>query len=726
MIKHRRHWDYWLDLLSSTRVAAYFSFRCLSSCSRSPSGGGLSVVPSVDLESTGLVSLVRGIPAYESSHPSAPCPRSLSFSRSRSRSRSCPCIPPLHTPIHQTTPPPPPSAAAPRPQDSSAPRAWRVEPFPTGAEPSLNGSICVRGDQRALDNEAAHDVLKDEEEDGAQIPDVRVVRGFGKGVVGGGGVGGPGCGSGVAGVGADAAEVGRVEDAGMGIAILPPLPVGDPTDPTVNTDPHRPARTQEARVLATALRPAPSNAGQSLAAADPGPPPQSNTCIQAQADPMHSTLNWAREDAGKHEPVVLGACEVEASRLRDRIPRMSTTAGRKNNTKYSTRRADATVAPRSASVLDPASPSPLGFILGPIRLEASFSQSVARTAQLSAARADLLVLSSLLDRTQSDIDFDFNDHPFKSQRGARETRAASILAKLYHLDQFVAVSGTQSGTAGLTTHLFPPPSVRGLRPKSQHDARESAMLHRYGAPGSALLKFEWNWRPALGPPMPPDVHGDPHLDFMSLRIGQYPGILEAPYILHLITDEKTKDTNPESLLTVNDARISLQIFRKLSKSLLQQPASCQYSPPVELALIVRRVVWQHSRARLPWNGDSVLLQYLRVGLDERLDTVQLSVFPRASKQLTTVCGSFPHDMVDMSTVVQGNSMKARQHNAEHSPLLFWVEIAKERPLAENNGADGGRVADDNGARSLMKDQDVMSQSTTDTEKSQQIFRPRAQ
>jgi hypothetical protein len=86
---------------------------------------------------------------------------------------------------------------------------------------------------------------------------------------------------------------------GMGIAILPPLPVGDHTDPTVNADPHRPARTKKARVLATAFRPVqksmpPSNGGQSPAAADPGPPPQRNTCIQAQADPTDSTLNWAR------------------------------------------------------------------------------------------------------------------------------------------------------------------------------------------------------------------------------------------------------------------------------------------------------------------------------------------------------------------------------------------------------------------------------------------------
>jgi hypothetical protein len=62
---------------------------------------------------------------------------------------------------------------------------------------------------------------------------------------------------------------------------FPPLPVGDRTDPTMNADPHRPARAQEARVLATAFRPVqkpmpPSNAGQIPAA------------------PSAHRLNWAR------------------------------------------------------------------------------------------------------------------------------------------------------------------------------------------------------------------------------------------------------------------------------------------------------------------------------------------------------------------------------------------------------------------------------------------------
>ncbi|KAJ7828468.1 hypothetical protein B0H14DRAFT_1218102 [Mycena olivaceomarginata] len=154
----------------------------------------------------------------------------------------------------------------------------------------------------------------------------------------------------------------------------------------------------------TALRPAqkptpPNNGGQSPAAADPGPPQQRNRCVRAQADPTHSTLNWARvrsdhlpsrprcrscspqetknteempkkdeakvkakdqghtflgtndrchrarevrprrallefclwsevfrRTRGKHEPVVLGTCGVEASRLRDAIPSVPSSA----------------------------------------------------------------------------------------------------------------------------------------------------------------------------------------------------------------------------------------------------------------------------------------------------------------------------------------------------------------------------------------------------------------
>ncbi|KAJ7828470.1 hypothetical protein B0H14DRAFT_2594628 [Mycena olivaceomarginata] len=48
-----------------------------------------------------------------------------------------------------------------------------------------------------------------------------------------------------------------------------------------------------------------------------------------------------------------------------------------------------------------------------------------------------------------------------------------------------------------------------------------------------------------------------------------------------------------------------------------------------------------------------------------------------------------------STIITAlHSIQARQHNVEHSPLLFWVEIAKERPAWQRVMAlMGGRVTD---------------------------------
>jgi hypothetical protein len=104
---------------SASRVsgpAACFPFHCLS-CSRSSSGGELGVVPTVEVESTELVSLASGVPAYESL-PSGQRLCSISFS-CLTPTRA-PYPPPLGSassysnPFHRTTPSPP-SVTAPHP-----------------------------------------------------------------------------------------------------------------------------------------------------------------------------------------------------------------------------------------------------------------------------------------------------------------------------------------------------------------------------------------------------------------------------------------------------------------------------------------------------------------------------------------------------------------------------------------------------------------------------------
>jgi hypothetical protein len=167
-----------------------------------PNGGGLGVLPTVDVDSTGLVSLVRGMPAAESSLPSVRCRRSMSRlcshseTRSRSsRSCSCPRIPPLLVPINPIKIR---SLLLHLPHHmASVIRAAHI----CGIEwlrlarrvPGINDvgvrereelRVRVRSVQSTLDDDAPHDILERGEKDHSHRLHVRMVRGLSNGVRG--------------------------------------------------------------------------------------------------------------------------------------------------------------------------------------------------------------------------------------------------------------------------------------------------------------------------------------------------------------------------------------------------------------------------------------------------------------------------------------------------------------------------------------------------------------
>ncbi|KAJ7091606.1 hypothetical protein C8R44DRAFT_750509 [Mycena epipterygia] len=147
-----------------TSSASLRCCRCLrSSCPCSPSGGGLGVIPSGNVERTGLVSLVcDDVPSDESSLPSVQCRSPASASARVFRRRSLQSTPSYQTPllaqlVHDV-----------------------VERLAGGAGTGGGGArvVCLRGVERAFNDDAAHDVAERGEEDGAHSARVGGVRGL--------------------------------------------------------------------------------------------------------------------------------------------------------------------------------------------------------------------------------------------------------------------------------------------------------------------------------------------------------------------------------------------------------------------------------------------------------------------------------------------------------------------------------------------------------------------